>query len=82
VNEEQQIIVGDFNAQKEYVESNRAVLISLFADYADTTYSQLLKQLIPIMRPITCEIRLVKCSIPKHRPIAKHSLNTHVLAMI
>ena len=38
--------------------------MSIFADYADTAYSRLLKQPIPIMTPnmklIICEIRLVE----------------------
>jgi len=42
----------------------RVVPISLFPDYADTAYSQLSKQSIPIirpiMRPIIFEIHLVK----------------------
>src|SRR6218665_2273896 len=38
----------------------RLVPISLLADYADTEHSQLLKQLILIIRPIICEISLVK----------------------
>jgi len=38
------------------VQATRAVLISLFADYTDTAYCRLLKQLIPHMRPIMTPI--------------------------
>jgi len=43
----------------------RAIFISLFADYADTAYSRLLKQPIPIMTLIIFEIHLVKLFISK-----------------
>src|SRR6218665_1296678 len=40
----------------QVVQATRAVLISLFADYTDTAYCRLLKQLIPHMRPIMTPI--------------------------
>jgi len=43
-----------------YRAHSRAVL---FTDYADTAYSRLLKQLIPIMRLIICKIYLGKLFI-------------------
>jgi len=39
----------------KYMVSFRALPISVFADYADTTYSRLFEQPKTIMRPISCD---------------------------
>jgi len=58
----------------------RAILISLFADCADTAYSRLLKQPIPIVRPIIYEILLVKLFHSEHRP-AIESFQVYCIAV-
>ena len=46
----------------------KAVLISLFADYSDTEYSQLLKYLTPLMMRLMISLFVLsKCSVLKHK---------------